>query len=122
MEHGLAQQRAEAARLAREKAAKAEAEQRKTLLRIAADHRAAQDIRTFVKAAMAAFGPDKARERAAADWAAWAFLEQLLATTLAAPHYLSPIRRMVHFTESSHPGHSAPARCAVPLRCGCPQT
>jgi predicted transposase YbfD/YdcC len=32
------------------------------------------------------------------------------------------IRRMVHFTESSHPGHSAPARRAVPLRCGCPQT
>jgi sugar phosphate permease len=46
-------------------------------------------------------------------------LEQLLARTLAAPHYLSPIRRMVHFTESSH---SAPERRAVPLRCGCLQT
>jgi hypothetical protein len=42
------------------------------LLRMAADHRAAQDVRTFVKAAMAAFGPDKAMERAATDWAAWA--------------------------------------------------
>ena len=30
--------------------------------------------------------------------------------------------RMVHLTESSHPGHSAPARRAVLLRCGCPQT
>jgi hypothetical protein len=38
------------------------------------------------------------------------FLEQLLATTLAAPHYLSPILRMVHFAESSHSGHSAPDR------------
>jgi len=72
MEHRLAEQRAEAARLAREKALKAEAEQRKTLLRMAADHRAAQDIRTFVQAAMVAFGPDKAMERAATDWAAWA--------------------------------------------------
>lgn len=72
MEHRLAEQRAEADRLAREKALEAEAEQRKTLLRMAADHRAAQDIRTFVKAAMAAFGPDKAMERATTDWAAWA--------------------------------------------------
>jgi hypothetical protein len=72
MEHRLVEQRAEATRLAREKALKTEAEQRKTLLRMAADHRAAQDIRTFVEAAIAAFGPDKAMERAATDWAAWA--------------------------------------------------
>ena len=42
-----------------------------------------------------------------------ALLEQLLATTLAAPHYLSPIHRMVHFTESSRSGHSAPDRHLV---------
>lgn len=39
----LAQQRAEAARLEHEKAAKADAERRKALLKMAADHRAAQD-------------------------------------------------------------------------------
>ena len=39
-----------------------------------------------------------------------ALLEQLLAITLAAPHYLSPIPRMVHFTKSSRSGHSAPDR------------
>jgi len=72
MEQRLAEQRTEAARLAREKALEAEAEQRRTLLRMAADHRAAQDIRTFVMATVAAFGPDKAMERAAKDWAAWA--------------------------------------------------
>ncbi|MGY2916073.1 hypothetical protein [Bradyrhizobium sp. USDA 3262] len=72
MERRLAQQRAEAARLAREKAAKAEAEQRKTLLRMAADHRAAQDIRAFVKAAITAFSPEKAEESLVAGWAAWA--------------------------------------------------
>lgn len=72
MESRLAEQRAEATRLAREKAVKAEAEQRKTLLRMAADHRTAEDIRAFVKAAITAFGTDKARERAAADWVAWA--------------------------------------------------
>jgi hypothetical protein len=72
MEHRLAEQRAEAARLAHEKTLKLEAEQRKTLLRMAADHHAAQDVRTFVKTAMAAFGPDKAMERAATGWAAWA--------------------------------------------------
>jgi len=72
MERRLAEQRAEAARLAREKAAKAEAEQRKTLLRMAADHRAAQDIRASVKAAITAFSPEKAEESLVAGWAAWA--------------------------------------------------
>jgi hypothetical protein len=72
MERRLAEQCAEAARLAGEKAAKAEAERRRTLLRMAADHRAAQDIRAFVKAAITAFGPEKAEESAAAGWAAWA--------------------------------------------------
>jgi hypothetical protein len=61
MEHRLAEQRAEAARLAREKALKAEAEQRKTLLRMAADHRAAQDIRTFVN--RSGQGDGKSRHR-----------------------------------------------------------
>jgi hypothetical protein len=69
----LAEQRAEAVRLAREKAVKAEAERRKTLLRMAADHRAAQDIRAFVNAAIKAFRPSTAKEGPAADWAAWAF-------------------------------------------------
>ena len=72
LERRLAEQRAEAARLAREKALKAEAERRKTLLRMAADHRAAQDIRAFVRAAIAAFGPDNAQESPTADWANWA--------------------------------------------------
>jgi hypothetical protein len=72
LERRLAEQRAEAIRLAHDKAVKAEAEQRKTLLRMAADHRGAQDIRAFVKAAIAALGPDKADESPAADWAAWA--------------------------------------------------
>jgi hypothetical protein len=72
LERRLAEQRAEAARLAREKALKAEAERRKTLLRMAADHRAAQDIRAFVRAAIAAFGPDNAQEGPTADWANWA--------------------------------------------------
>jgi hypothetical protein len=72
LEHRLAEQRTEAVRLAREKALRAEEEQRRTLLRMAADHRAAEEIRTFVKATMAALGPDKAMERAATDWAAWA--------------------------------------------------
>lgn len=72
MERRLAEQRAEADRLAREKAIKAEAEQRKMLLRMAADHRAAQDIRAFVKAAIAAFGPDNAQESPTADWVSWA--------------------------------------------------
>lgn len=72
MEHRLGNQRVETARLALEKAFELEAEQRKTLLGMAADHRAAQDIRTFVKAAIAAFGPNKTIERAATDWAVWA--------------------------------------------------
>ncbi|TKV77735.1 hypothetical protein FDV58_29475 [Bradyrhizobium elkanii] len=72
MEHRLAEQRAETHRLAREKAIKAEAEQRKMLLRMAADHRAAQDVRAFVKAAIAAFGPEKTEESSVAGWTAWA--------------------------------------------------
>lgn len=72
MERMLAEQRAEAARLAREKAIKAEAERRKTLLRMAADHREAEDIRAFVDAAMEAFGPDAAKEGPAAHWMTWA--------------------------------------------------
>lgn len=72
MERRLAEQRAEAARLAREKALKAEAERRKTLLRMATDYRAAQDIRAFVEAAIAAFGPDNAQESPTADWVSWA--------------------------------------------------
>jgi hypothetical protein len=72
LERRLTEQRAEVIRLARDKAVKAEAEQRKTLLQMAADHRGAQDIRAFVKAAIAALGPDKADESPAADWVAWA--------------------------------------------------
>jgi hypothetical protein len=72
MERMLAEQRAETARLAREKAVTAEAERRKTLLRMAAGHRDARDIRAFVDAAIEAFGPDTAKEGPAADWTAWA--------------------------------------------------
>jgi hypothetical protein len=72
MERRLVEQRGEADRLAREKAIKAEAEQRKMLLRMAADHRAAQDIRAFVNAAIAAFGPDNAQESPTAEWVNWA--------------------------------------------------
>jgi hypothetical protein len=72
IERKLIEQRAAAVRLAREKTAKAEAEQRKTLLRMAADHRAAQDIRAFVRAAIEAFRPDKAEESPVAGWSAWA--------------------------------------------------
>jgi len=72
MERRLVEQRGEADRLAREKAIKAEAEQRKMLLRMAADHRAAQDIRAFVNAAIAAFGPDNAQESPTAEWVSWA--------------------------------------------------
>lgn len=72
MERRLAEQRAEGARLAREKALKAEAERRKTLLRMATDYRAAQDIRAFVEAAIAAFDPDNAQESPTADWVSWA--------------------------------------------------
>ncbi|MEQ1863617.1 MAG: hypothetical protein ABL996_03080 [Micropepsaceae bacterium] len=72
MEHRLTEQRAEEARLAREKTLKAEAERRRTLRRMAADHRAAQDIRAFVKATMAVFDPGKAMEKEATDWVAWA--------------------------------------------------
>src|SRR5258707_12296531 len=39
-----------------------------------------------------------------------ALLDRLPATTLAAPHYLSSIPRIVHFTESSRSGHSAPGK------------
>jgi hypothetical protein len=70
MERRLAEQRDEADRLAREKVIKAEAEQRKMLLRMAADHRAAQDIRAFVAAAITAFGPKKAEESPVAGWTA----------------------------------------------------
>lgn len=72
LERMLAEQRAEAIRLAREKAVTAEAKRRKTLLRMAAGHRDAQDIRAFVDAAIEAFGPDTAKEGPAADWTAWA--------------------------------------------------
>jgi hypothetical protein len=39
---------------------------------MAADHRSAQDIRAFLKAAIAAFGPEKAEESPVAGWTAWA--------------------------------------------------
>lgn len=63
----LVQRRAVAARLEHEKAAKADAERRQELLKMAADHRTAQDIRAFVSAAAGALDPDSA-----AHWVTWA--------------------------------------------------
>ncbi|MGJ5176371.1 hypothetical protein ACQR16_23450 [Bradyrhizobium oligotrophicum] len=85
MERRLAEQRDEADRLAREKVIKAEAEQRKMLLRMAADHRAAQDIRAFVAAAITAFGSEKAEESPVAGWTAWA---------LGVADQIDPVRRL----------------------------
>lgn len=73
MERMIADRRAEAARLAHEKATKADTERRTALLRMAADHRAALDIRTFVMTALETLGSNMAKEGPAADWAAWAF-------------------------------------------------
>ena len=71
MERMLVKQRAEAAKIAREKAAEAQAERRRLLLQMAADHRTAQDIRAFVGAAIQA--RDTSTAGAIADWAAWAY-------------------------------------------------
>lgn len=73
MERMIADRRTEAVRLAHEKAAKADAKRRTALLRMAADHRAALDIRTFVMTALETLGSSMAKEGPAADWAAWAF-------------------------------------------------
>ena len=67
LQHMLAQKRAEVARLEHEKVAKADAERCKALLKMAADHRAAQDIRAFVNAAAETLDPDSA-----AHWLTWA--------------------------------------------------
>jgi hypothetical protein len=73
MERKISEQRAEAARIAHEKAIKAEAEQRNVLLRMAADHRAAKDIRAFVDAAVETLGgSDPAKAKTVNAWATWA--------------------------------------------------
>lgn len=68
----LARQHAETDRLVREKALKADAERRKVLFQMAADHRAAQDIRAFVNAAVEALDPHVSKTGLAASWASWA--------------------------------------------------
>jgi hypothetical protein len=72
MEQQLVAQRAEALRVAREKRIKAEQDRRSTLLQMASDHRAANDIRSLIAAVLASRGPDASRERSVSEWAAWA--------------------------------------------------
>jgi hypothetical protein len=71
MEHRLANQRAEAERLAQEEAIQAEAEQRKRLLQMARDHRTAQDIRAFVNDVIRAFDQAPANG-VSTNWISWA--------------------------------------------------
>lgn len=54
------------------RAIKAKTEQRDALLQMAADHRAARDIRGFVNAAIEALGQSAAKAGPVADWAVWA--------------------------------------------------
>ncbi len=101
MERMITDRRAEAARLAREKTAKADAERRTALLRMVADHRAALDIRTFVMTALETLGSSMAKEGPAADWAAWAF---------GVADQIDPVGRL-HIAED---GTAAEASAVVP--------
>lgn len=105
----LAERRAEAARLACEKAAKAEAERRKALLQMAADHRAAQDVRAFVDTAIRALHPDAAAAGPAADWAAWA---------LGVADQIDPVGRL-HIADN---GTAAVRPAAALIRSACPDS
>lgn len=109
MERMLAERRAEAARLACEKAAKAEAERRKALLQMAADHRVAQDIRAFVDAAIRALDPDAAVATPAADWAAWA---------LGVAEQIDPVGRL-HIADN---GTDAVSPTVALTRSACPNS
>ena len=109
MERMIADRRAEAARLAREKAAKADAERRTALLRMVADHGAALDIRTFVTTAIEALGSNTAKEGPAADWAAWA---------LRVADQIDPVGRL-HIAED---GTAAEASAVAPAAHLCPDS
>jgi hypothetical protein len=109
MERMIADRCAEAARLAREKAAKADAERRTALLRMVADHRAALDIRTFVVTALETLGSSIAKEGPAADWAAWAF---------GVADQIDPVGRL-HIAED---GTAAEASAEAPARDLCPDS
>jgi hypothetical protein len=73
MERTLVQQRAETVRLAHEHAIKAEAARRKALTQMAADHRAAEDIRAFIRAVVEAPKLATGEGTALKDWSFWAF-------------------------------------------------
>jgi len=105
----IADRRAEATRLAREKAAKADAERRTALLRMVADHRAALGIRTFVMTALETLGSSMAKEGPAADWAAWAF---------GVADQIDPVGRL-HIAED---GTAAEASAEAPALHLCPDS
>jgi hypothetical protein len=71
-EEKLAAQKAEAIRLARDLAVKAERERRRNLLRMAAEHRKAEQIRGLIEEVVRLRGADPSQAEGVAKWAEWA--------------------------------------------------
>jgi hypothetical protein len=71
-EQKLAAQKAEAIRHARELAIKAERERRRNLLRMAAEHRKAEQMRSLIDQVVRVRGTDPLQADGVAKWAEWA--------------------------------------------------